>query len=85
MCNSKRLYDHLNSIHSYFQSTSFNVKLDNANISFSIGYNKLLEKVYNSTTENKHAIGISRKWWGMYSMQLPPAFLLPYVSFFFSS
>ncbi|UJR20158.1 hypothetical protein I4U23_023290 [Adineta vaga] len=47
-------------------------------IKASIGYNKMLENAFNATKDGKQAVAISGKWWGMYSMQLPPAFILPY-------
>ncbi|CAF4197816.1 unnamed protein product [Rotaria sordida] len=37
----------------------------------------IAKRAYNSTKDKQQSIGISGRWWGMYSMQLPPAFLLP--------
>ncbi|CAF1243645.1 unnamed protein product [Rotaria sordida] len=68
--------------HSYFQSTSFSVGIKVSNFEASIGYNKILERAYNSTKDKQQSIGISGRWWGMYSMQLPPAFLLPFSRYF---
>jgi hypothetical protein len=47
------------------------------NINIGIGYSKTLEEGYNATTANKQSIGIASTWWGLYSIQSPPAFMTP--------
>jgi len=62
---------------SYFQSTSFGVGVPlPGGASVGLQYHETLKRVYEATTTNSQAVGTSTIWWGLYSIQLGPAFLL---------
>lgn len=66
----------------YTESFSFDIGYQSSNYSLGFQYHQELESAYTSITKIGQAIGISSSWYGMYSISLGPAFLMPLNSMF---
>ncbi|CAF3178894.1 unnamed protein product [Rotaria sp. Silwood2] len=71
---------------SYFQSTSFGIGIGIPGvISAAVGYSQTLRQVQEAITKSEKAVGVSTTWWGLYSVQLAPPFLLKLDPMFIES
>ncbi|CAF5082958.1 unnamed protein product, partial [Rotaria sp. Silwood1] len=61
---------------SYFQSYSFEYSYTCEQGMISSKYHPILNKAQNMINTTKQTAIISTVWWGLYSIQLPPAYLL---------
>ncbi len=62
---------------SYFQSTSFGIGIGIPGVvSVAVGYSETLKQIQEAITKSEKAIGVSTTWWGLYSVQLGPPYLL---------
>ena len=55
---------------------SFGIGISTPKASFGLNYHETLKRVYEAITKRSQIVGTSTIWWGMYSIQLPPSFLL---------
>lgn len=63
-------------IFSYFRTFDFDMMIVTDKGSFSFEYHEILRRVYEAITKHSQIVGTSTIWWGMYSIQLLPSFLL---------
>ncbi|CAF2064098.1 unnamed protein product [Rotaria magnacalcarata] len=62
---------------SYCRSTSFGIGMGLPGVaSVAIGYSKTLKEIEQSMKRNDRAVGVSSTWWGFYSIQIAPPFLM---------
>ncbi|CAF4664357.1 unnamed protein product, partial [Rotaria socialis] len=62
---------------SYCRSTSFGIGIGLPGVAnVAIGYSKTLKEIEQSMKRNDKAVGISSTWWGFYSIQIAPPFLM---------
>ncbi|CAF4648804.1 unnamed protein product, partial [Rotaria sp. Silwood2] len=70
----------------YFRSTSFGVGIGVPGvINVAVGYSETLKQIQEAITKSEKAVGISTIWWGLYSVQLAPPFLLKLDPIFIQS
>ena len=63
--------------HSHFRSYSFGGSIGvSGSGSLAVQYSETLKRAQEAITKNNQAIGTSTIWWGLYSIQLAPAFQL---------
>ncbi|CAF4611373.1 unnamed protein product, partial [Rotaria magnacalcarata] len=61
----------------YCRSTSFGIGMGLPGVaSVAIGYSKTLKEIEQSMKRNDRAVGVSSTWWGFYSIQIAPPFLM---------
>lgn len=68
--------DYSSPVRSYFQSNSFSLGVTTFKGSFGLEYHETLKKVYEAITKRSQVVGTSTIWWGLYSIQLPPSYVL---------
>ncbi|CAF3207054.1 unnamed protein product [Rotaria sp. Silwood2] len=68
--------------YTYFNSYSFSVSIPVGPVQVSMGYHSALKMAYQAITKKQTAIGMSTDWWGMFSVQLAPAYILKFDPIF---
>ncbi|CAF3662706.1 unnamed protein product [Rotaria sordida] len=67
---------------SYFNSYSFGISIPIGPAQISLGYHRTLSEAYQTINKYQTAIGISTDWWGMFSVQLAPVYILKFDPIF---
>lgn len=51
-------------------------------VGIALKYHKVLKTAYEDISKKQTGIGMSTDWWGMFSVQLAPTFILKFVTQF---
>ncbi|CAF2684273.1 unnamed protein product [Rotaria sp. Silwood2] len=75
-------YTYREFLRSYFHSYSFEIAIPVGPANIALGYHKTLKEAYQTISKKQTAIGMSTDWWGMFSVQLAPTYILAFDPIF---
>lgn len=67
---------------SYFNSFTFEGGINVGPVGIALKYHKVLKTAYEDISKKQTGIGMSTDWWGMFSVQLAPTFILKFATEF---